>query len=109
MNAYARNYFTELPPCRCCGLEPMRVYCDATDRYAVKCDCGRRTKGFTTIAGASHSWNAMNKKAPSVRVPVPRAAEEKRIWLLYSWKGAEVKCTYARTAALNLSSHASAR
>lgn len=62
MNANNRRYFTDLLPCRCCGMEPVRVYCDATDRYAVKCDCGRRTKGFTTIAGASHSWSAMNKK-----------------------------------------------
>ena len=64
MNANNRRRFTALLPCRCCGMEPVRVYCDATDRYAVKCDCGRRTNGFTTIAGASHSWNAMNKKAP---------------------------------------------
>lgn len=63
MNAYARNHFTELPPCRC-GRDPMRVYCDTTGLYAVKCVCGNRTKGFTTIAGASNSWNHMNKKAP---------------------------------------------
>ena len=63
MNAYNRRYFTALLPCRC-GLEPMRVYCNSTDLYAVKCDCGNRTAGFTTIAGASHSWNAMNKKVP---------------------------------------------
>lgn len=62
MNANNRRYFTALLPCRC-GLEPMRVYCDATDLYAVKCDCGRRTKGFTTIAGASRSWNSMNKQS----------------------------------------------
>ena len=64
MNAYNRRYFTALLPCCHCGRDPMRVYCDSTDLYAVKCDCGRRTKGFTTIAGASHSWNAMNKKVP---------------------------------------------
>lgn len=64
MNANNRRHFTTLLPCRC-GMEPMRVYCDATDRYAVKCDCGRRTKGFTTIAGASRSWNTMNKAKPS--------------------------------------------
>lgn len=63
MNAHNRRHFTTLLPCSC-GLEPMRVYCDATDRYAVKCDCGRRTNGFTTIAGASRSWNNMNKKEP---------------------------------------------
>lgn len=63
MNAHNRRHFTTLLPCQC-GLEPMRVYCSATDRYAVKCDCGKRTAGFTTIAGASRSWNSMNKKAP---------------------------------------------
>jgi hypothetical protein len=62
MNRLNRNHFTDLLPCRLCGREPMRVYCDATDRYAVKCDCGNKTRGFTTIAGASRSWNAMNKK-----------------------------------------------
>lgn len=61
MNAHNRRHFTTLLPCQC-GLEPMRVYCNATDRYAVKCDCGKRTAGFTTIAGASRSWNSMNKK-----------------------------------------------
>lgn len=64
MNACNHCRFTALIPCRCCGMEPVRVYCDATDRYAVKCDCGNRTKGFTTIAGASRSWNSMNKKEP---------------------------------------------
>lgn len=63
MNAYARNHFTELPPCRC-GREPMRVYYPRLDRYAVKCTCGNKTRGFTTIAGAGHSWTAMNKKEP---------------------------------------------
>jgi hypothetical protein len=76
MNAHNRRHFTTLLPCRHCGCEPMRVYCDATDRYAVKCDCGNRTAGFTTIAGASRSWNSMNKKEPPVRVPVPQAARE---------------------------------
>lgn len=61
MNYHNRRHFTALLPCRC-GLEPMRVYCNSTDRYAVKCDCGRRTNGFTTIAGASRSWSNMNKK-----------------------------------------------
>lgn len=64
MNAYNRRHFTTLLPCRCCGCEPLRICYPSTDLYAVKCDCGRHTKGFTTIAGASHSWNAMNKKAP---------------------------------------------
>jgi hypothetical protein len=75
MNAHNRRHFTDLLPCRC-GLEPMRVYCAATDRYAVKCDCGKRTIGFTTIAGASRSWNHINKKTPPVRVQVPQAAME---------------------------------
>lgn len=67
MNAHGRRYFTPLHPCRCCGREPMRVYNAKTDRYAVKCACGNRTRkdGFSTIGGASHSWNDMNKKAPS--------------------------------------------
>lgn len=77
MNAHNRRHFTELLPCRFCGMEPMRVYCDATDRYAVKCDCGNRTAGFTTIAGASHSWNEMNKKA----------AKKNDIWILSSKMG----------------------
>jgi hypothetical protein len=77
MNAHNRRHFTPLVLCRYCGCEPMRVYCAATDRYAVKCDCGNRTKGFTTIAGASRSWNSTNKKEPPVRIAVPQAAEEK--------------------------------
>ena len=77
MNANNRRYFTTLLPCRCCGMEPVRVYCDATDRYAVKCDCGNRTNGFTTIAGASHSWNAMNKKEPPPGVQDRRRQEKK--------------------------------
>ena len=86
MNAHNRRHFTTLLPCRC-GGEPMRVYCNSTDLYAVKCDCGRRTKGFTTIAGASRSWNAMNKKAPPVRIAVTQAAEENDIWILSSKMG----------------------
>lgn len=62
MNAHGRHRFTALLPCCLCGMEPVRVYCNSTDLYAVKCDCGNRTKGFTTIAGAGKSWNAMNKK-----------------------------------------------
>ncbi|WP_312611424.1 hypothetical protein [Oscillibacter sp.] len=65
MNNHHRNYFTDLFPCSRCGREPMRVYCNAADRYAAKCVCGNRTAGFTTIAGASHSWNHMNKNEPS--------------------------------------------
>ena len=75
MNAHNRRHFTPLVPFSC-GGEPMRVYCTTTDHYAVKYDYGRRTSGFTTIAGASHSWNSMNKKEPPVRVPVPQAARE---------------------------------
>ena len=63
MNYHNRRHFTALLPCQC-GREPMRVYCDSTDLYAVKCDCGKRTAGFTTIAGASRSWNNMNKNEP---------------------------------------------
>lgn len=76
MNFNGRCRYGPLNPCRC-GREPMRVYCSATDRFAIKCTCSKRTAGFTTIAGASRSWNSMNKKAPPVRVPVPQAAREK--------------------------------
>ncbi len=78
MNYHNRRHFTALLPCRC-GLEPMRVYCDATDCYAVKCDCGHRTNGFTTIAGASHSWNAMNKKAAAPGVQDRRRRRKMRL------------------------------
>ena len=79
MNRLNRNHFTDLLPCRCCGREPMRIYCDSTDLYAVKCDCGRRTAGFTTIAGASHSWNHMNKKNTACESASPTSGKEKRI------------------------------
>lgn len=75
MNANNRRRFAALPTCRCCGMEPMRVYCDAADRYAVKCDCGNRTAGFTTIAGASHSWNHIMK----MREGGPSAVHSQRI------------------------------
>jgi hypothetical protein len=90
MNAHNRRYFTTLLPCRCCGREPMRVYCDATDRFAIKCTCGNRTKGFTTIAGASHSWNHMNKKTPPVRVQVPQAAKKNESKAIIDQKGRNV-------------------
>jgi hypothetical protein len=90
MNAHNRRRFTELLPCRFCGMEPMRVYCDATDRYAVKCDCGRRTNGFTTIAGASRSWNSINKKEPPVRVQVPQAAKKNESKAIIDQKGRNV-------------------
>lgn len=84
MNRLNRNHFTDLLPCRLCGMEPTRVYCDSTDRYAVKCDCGNRTAGFTTIAGASHSWNHMNKKEPPPACKTEGRQEEKDIRLLSS-------------------------
>ena len=77
MNNHNRRHFSELLPCRCGRNNPMRVYCDATDRYAVKCDCGNRTAGFTTIAGASRSWNSMNKKSAAPGVQDRRAAGTK--------------------------------
>jgi hypothetical protein len=77
VNAHNRNHFTDLLPCRLCGREPMRVYCDATDLYAVKCDCGRRTNGFTTIAGASHSWNYINKKNTARESTGPTSGKRK--------------------------------
>jgi len=77
MNNHNRRHFTALLPCRC-GLEPMRVYCNSTDLYAVKCDCGRRTKGFTTLSGAGHSWNSANKKA-AYESASPTGGKEKRI------------------------------
>ena len=54
----------------------MRIYCDSTDLYAVKCDCGRRTSGFTTIAGASHSWNYINKKNTARESTGPTSGKE---------------------------------
>ena len=91
MNAYNRRYFTALLPCCHCGLEPMRVYCDATDRYAVKCDCGRRTKGFTTIAGASRSWNNMNKKSAVRESTIPTGGRGKKYMAIIEQNGRAVK------------------